>query len=568
MAGNLYEQGYYETGTASVTQGQTVVTGQGTAWLQIVRPADDFGKHVGMPVPIASVDSDTQITLAYPWPGPTQTAEPYRISFTPYHVAYRQALQEIGQLLSSGNVSALAGLNGAANKLPIFTGPGALDLIAKQDLVNGVRFDVQVDDLAGRAAYDNDAAGFTVLVADVGDGRSAVYTKNSVAAADWSDPAYITGPTGATGSPWDDWRGAWVTATAYDKLAGVEHNGSSYICTTAHTSDAAREPGVGASWQTYWDLVAAKGLDGDVVGPNGATDGNVALFDGATGKVLKDGFPAGTTGKAVLAAGTTGDAQDAIGASATGKSLLTAASASAARASIGLASIGGMRNKLINPLGTINQRNYNSGDPTSSANEYTLDRWRVVVSGQSLSWTETAGVRTFTASAGGVEQVIEGGAVLSGTYTLNWEGTATATVNGVARAKGESFPLTGGTNVTVRFSAGTFSVPQLEQGSSPTVFDVRHPAQEMMLCERYYQILQLRPQAYANASGQGIKETSAFRTAMRATPTVTWNIFSTNLVNGGTLSVQLGQNTIAAYCQSTGSGSAFWAADFFLDAEL
>ncbi len=133
MAGNLYEQGYYETGTASVTQGQTVVTGQGTAWLQIVRPADDFGKHVGMPIPIASVDSDTQITLAYPWPGPTQAAAPYRVTFTPYHVAYRQALQEIGQLLSSGNVSALAELVGEAGKFPVFTGAGAMDLANLSD---------------------------------------------------------------------------------------------------------------------------------------------------------------------------------------------------------------------------------------------------------------------------------------------------------------------------------------------------------------------------------------------------------------------------------------------------
>ncbi len=289
---NYLQMGYYETGTASIEQGQTVVTGQGTAWSQIVRPADDFGKHVGRPIPIASVDSDTQITLAFPWPGPTQVAAPYRVTFTPYHVAYRQMLQQIMQLLSSGNVSALAGLIGAANRIPMFTGPGALDLIAKEDLVNGVNFDVQVADTAGRAAYDNEAAGFTVLVADVGDGRSAIYTKSSATAADWSDPAYLTGPKGDTGSPWDDWQGGWATATVYAELAGVENGGSSYICTTAHTSGAASEPGVGASWQTYWDLVAAKGADGagtgDVSGPASSVDNRIAAFNGTTGKLIKD----------------------------------------------------------------------------------------------------------------------------------------------------------------------------------------------------------------------------------------------------------------------------------------
>lgn len=208
MAGNLYEQGYYETGTASVTQGQTVVTGQGTAWLQIVRPADDFGKHVGMPIPIASVDSDTQITLAYPWPGPTQAAAPYRVTFTPYHVAYRQALQEIGQLLSSGNVSALAGLTLAAGNYLRASGPGAFDAIDGKNL----------DALRGLAGANGTFPVFT------GDGAMAL----------------------------------------------------------ANLADYAGT--------------------GDVKGPASSTDGNVALFDGATGKVLKQG---GALGTAAFAA--TGD---------------------------------------------------------------------------------------------------------------------------------------------------------------------------------------------------------------------------------------------------------------------
>lgn len=56
-----------------------------------------------------------------------------------------------------------------------------------------------------------------------------------------------------------NWQGAWQTSTAYAVQDGVENDGSSYICTVAHTSGASTEPGTGASWATVWDLAAAKG---------------------------------------------------------------------------------------------------------------------------------------------------------------------------------------------------------------------------------------------------------------------------------------------------------------------
>lgn len=59
------------------------------------------------------------------------------------------------------------------------------------------------------------------------------------------------------------WRGAWLTATSYSVDDAVENNGSSYICTQAHTSDASSEPGIGGSWATYWDLIAVKGEQGN-----------------------------------------------------------------------------------------------------------------------------------------------------------------------------------------------------------------------------------------------------------------------------------------------------------------
>lgn len=147
----------------------------------------------------------------------------------------------------------------------------------------------------------------------------------------------------------------------------------------------------------------------------------------------------------------------------------------------------GVRNAIINGNPIINQRGYVSGTATTSANQYTLDRWRVVTSGQSITWTDNGNVRTVTAPAGGVEQVIEGINLITGTYTLNWTGTATATVAGNAVAKGGNVSITGGTNTSVSFSSGTFSLVQFEPGTVATPFERRSYGAELALCQRYFE---------------------------------------------------------------------------------
>ena len=78
-----------------------------------------------------------------------------------------------------------------------------------------------------------------------------------------------------------NWQSAWLTSTAYAVQDGVENDGSTYICTTAHTSGATDdEPGVGATEATYWDLGAAKGATG-ATGTTGSTGSTGAA--GATG---------------------------------------------------------------------------------------------------------------------------------------------------------------------------------------------------------------------------------------------------------------------------------------------
>ncbi len=189
------------------------------------------------------------------------------------------------------------------------------------------------------------------------------------------------------------------------------------------------------------------------------------------------------------ASGNAADARTALGATTVGTALFTAVDAAAARKTAGVPNSGplsGLRNLIINGNFSVNQRAYASGTAVGAANTYTLDRWRVVVSGQNASYVTSGAGRLVTAPAGGLEQVVEGASVGGGTYTINWTGTATCTVNGTARAKGATFALAAGSNATVRFSGGTVGDVQMEPGEVVTGFELRPVALEMMLCARYY----------------------------------------------------------------------------------
>jgi hypothetical protein len=312
-------------------------------WVNTVLPGDFFWSPSGESVRVAAVVDNTHLTLAYNWPGATQSTGPYEIRFQADQGRVQETTRQLLERMQSGNLYAFAGLAGMTDTIPYFTGPGAMGLLTKQDLINGVHFDVQVDTLPDRNAYDNETTGFIVLVSDMGDGRSAVFTKESIATGDWSAPAYITGTRGMT------WRGVWSSVTAYVKDDGVSYNGASYIALTGSTNVT---PVAGATWgiistrgatgltgmnprgtysgatayvatdsvlyngstfvalqattgnapptlpttsNAFWQLVAIKGTDGagtgDVVGPAGVTDGSAAMFNTTTGKLIKEATP-------------------------------------------------------------------------------------------------------------------------------------------------------------------------------------------------------------------------------------------------------------------------------------
>jgi hypothetical protein len=113
---------YYNTGTATVAVNSKTVTGTGTNWLSVVggltaiKAGDKFGIHVGRPIIIASVDSNTQLTLEDNWPGPAQTNAAYKIELTSPDVIAVEAMRRVLGSLGSGVLYGLSQLPSTPSK--------------------------------------------------------------------------------------------------------------------------------------------------------------------------------------------------------------------------------------------------------------------------------------------------------------------------------------------------------------------------------------------------------------------------------------------------------------------
>lgn len=266
----------YQAGTIDLVSGSTAVVGTDTAWeISLIIGGTIYVEFDGgNPMPIATVNSDTEITAALKWTGPTGTYSYAIVRDTAYGqqtVNNAQALATYIQRLNNPALAATAGVTPGSNKLLLFTGANSATVIDLEDILQGVKFDEEVPTLADRAAYDAEAEGFRVLVANIGDGRSAFFTKKSAAAGDWSVAFYITGATGDVGPYTDITIGPTTTLPA----------GSQAEVTLVPVS-----PGV-----IRLDFALPKGVNGtgtgNVVGPEGAPNGAVAGFADPTGELLK-----------------------------------------------------------------------------------------------------------------------------------------------------------------------------------------------------------------------------------------------------------------------------------------
>ena len=288
----------YRTGTVAVTNGSAAVVGTGTAWAAEVSAGDLFIlANEGITYEVGSVTDNTNLALTANYAGATGSALEYAIArdFTPAKglpypakgdietaAVLRRAMYSIDSFDTGYSYYAYASDDqGTGFTLTFDT---ALDYVAH--LLSAVEIATPVaGDFAGLwknvrgpqgiqgppgktwlsgSGAPSDAAGV--------DGDFYLDTLNDAyygpkAGGTWAG----SGPQsliGAQGPAWDQWKGPWLTATPYIIKDGVSNGGSSYICTSAHTSGSISEPGAGSNWESYWDVIAEKGTTsaGDIAG--------------------------------------------------------------------------------------------------------------------------------------------------------------------------------------------------------------------------------------------------------------------------------------------------------------
>lgn len=189
--------------------------------------------------------------------------------------------------------------------------------------------------------------------------------------------------------------------------------------------------------------------------------------------------------------------------------------------------LAGMRNRIINGAFAVNQRSYVSGTATT-AGQYTLDRWKVTGTG-GITFSTSANKTTVTIPSGQtLQQVIEGLNLQTGTYVLSWEGTAQGRIaSGSYGASGSvTASITGGTNTTIEFKAGTVANVQLELGTIATPFEHRPIGAELALCQRYCQNLTGSPAAGVVGGGATASLAVSLPVPMRALPTVSFERYA------------------------------------------
>ncbi|WP_142249699.1 hypothetical protein [Bradyrhizobium sp. UNPF46] len=242
----------YSTGTVSVADGGTVVTGAGVIWTDGSAKPGDILQVGNFQSIISDVVDSGELTIP-PWGGGAQSGVAYKIwQVSPQRFAGAEALTTVNRLVIALN----------AREIPVV-----------------VSDDETVPD---PSLGEDDQTAIQPSTGKVWVMSGGVWT-------------YLGIYRGFR------FTGAYSGATTYSVGDVVTDAGSSYIWSNETAGSGHAPPNA-----TYWELLAEKGDvgpagpagSGDVDGPTSATDNAAARFDATTGKVIQD--------SALLIADTTG----------------------------------------------------------------------------------------------------------------------------------------------------------------------------------------------------------------------------------------------------------------------
>ncbi len=325
----------YNTGTVSVSGGSAIVTGNLTGWAVALVEGGVFSCD-GLSIPILSVEDDTHLTLAYAWPGASGSGKQYAIARTSSEATARAATWTVDRL-------------GKLAQTPWGVGvvPDGRGTLAQRDALSPMPNDdycwlrVEVDEPAelyfreggqwlGPYELRGEPGADSTIPGPAGDGFNpagawavgATYAKNDMVShgprsfvsfangntgneppSSDSDDTYwqfvpaAIGPKGDTGDQGN------TGADGYDgwtPVFAVVADGARYVQQvvdwaggTGVKPPAGQYVGPAGFVSVIGEAVNIRGASGsgtgDLVGPASAIDGEMALFDGATGKLVKGG---------------------------------------------------------------------------------------------------------------------------------------------------------------------------------------------------------------------------------------------------------------------------------------
>lgn len=198
----------YVSGTVSVTAGSAVVVGVGTGWQTGLVTGGMFGLDSanGNPVPILSIDSDTQLTLAKPWRGTTEAGQAYWIlrdtAYGQQSVANANALATIINELRNPAVAALAAASAqlGAGKVPRGLSGTVMEMFTVSDFAKTLLDDADAGTMRGTLAAQA-SLGFTPVQQGGGVGQ-----QGDKLFVGWSPAAKLKATVGSVdlGNIWTD----------------------------------------------------------------------------------------------------------------------------------------------------------------------------------------------------------------------------------------------------------------------------------------------------------------------------------------------------------------------------